>query len=119
MTQRQPSAEAVALLHKIRTTDGQAKFVYSDQGMIGLLDAFAARSRWRPIETAPKDGVTIIVGRDMDIWGFVRGTGRWISERGIEGWVCRGFTDPPGELGLADPTHWQPLPESPEPPSCQ
>lgn len=33
---------------------------------------------------------------------------------GIDGWIPRGFTDPPGELGLGNPTHWMPLPSPPE-----
>lgn len=71
---------------------------------------------WQPIETAPKDGRVIIVGRDMGSSGFVRGFGRFEGDPGsmISGWVCRGFTDPPGDLGLANPTLWMPLPEPPK-----
>lgn len=72
--------------------------------------------QWQPIETAPKDGTTVIVGRNMgDFFGFVRGTG-WFEgdpKSFMSGWVSRGFTDPPGELGLAHPTHWMPLPTTP------
>lgn len=32
----------------------------------------------------------------------------------VSGWISIGFTDPPGNLGLAHPTHWQPLPAAPE-----
>lgn len=73
-----------------------------------------ASSPWRPIETAPRDGRTIIVGRDMgEPWGFVRGTGQWAGTS----WICRGFTDPPGGLGLAAPSHWTPFPDPPSPAS--
>ena len=72
--------------------------------------------KWLPIESAPRDGTTIIVGRDMGDFGFVRGTAYFKGSPGafVSGWIARGFTDPPGELGLAHPTHWMPLPEPPE-----
>jgi len=62
---------------------------------------------WQPIETAPKDGSRIVVGRDMGTWGFVRGIAHWEDIRGISGWVTTAaFSDPPGVLGLGNPTHW-------------
>lgn len=72
-------------------------------------------SEWQPIETAPRDGTYVLVGRDMgEPWGFVRGTGYYIGEgTRVAGWVCRGINDPPGEFGLGNPTHWCPLPEAP------
>ena len=71
-------------------------------------------SEWQPIETAPKDGTPIIVARHMPSWGWVRGWATWESVCGISGWLSRGFFNPPGELGLAHPTHWMPLPEQPK-----
>lgn len=70
---------------------------------------------WRPIETAPKDGRPVLLGRDMgDPWGWVTGWGEWFDHNGISGWVTRGgFYEPPGVLGLGDPTHWAPLPTPP------
>lgn len=71
--------------------------------------------RWRPIETAPKNGSSILVARHMgQPWGWVLGTAYWVSVRGISGWIARGITEPPGELGLGEPTHWQPLPPPPD-----
>lgn len=74
----------------------------------------SGRDAWQPIDAAPKDGTTIIIGRWMDPWGFVRGLGYYVSHRGIEGWIAHSpFSDPPGVLGLATPTHWMPLPSPP------
>ena len=72
-------------------------------------------SEWQPIETAPKDGTYVMVGRDMgEPWGFVLGTGFYaFVDSLVNGWVCRGIVDPPGDLGLGNPTHWMPLPEPP------
>lgn len=70
---------------------------------------------WRTIDSAPKDGTPVFVARDMgQIWGWVRGTAYWTDARGISGWIARGISDPPGELGLGEPTHWQPLPPPPK-----
>lgn len=71
---------------------------------------------WQPIETAPRDGTPILVARWNDTFGWVRGWAHWESATEfIQGWVSRGFYDPPGELGLAHPEIWQPMPEAPEP----
>jgi hypothetical protein len=43
-----------------------------------------------------------------DSFGYVTGTAVWRDVHGISGWIARGdgiF----GELGLANPTEWQPL----------
>lgn len=70
---------------------------------------------WLPIASAPLNGVTVIVGRDMGEFGFVRGFGRFDGIPGAfcSGWICQGFMDPPGNLGLAHPTHYMPLPLPP------
>lgn len=71
-------------------------------------DLLAVRGEgWRPISTAPKDGTLVVIGRDMGDFGFVRGVGYWAAFKGIDGWIATaGFSDPPGVLGLAHPTHW-------------
>lgn len=71
---------------------------------------------WQPIETAPKDGTTVIIGRDMGDFGFVRGYGRFDGKDGsfLSGWISHGFSEYHGNLGLAHPTHWMPLPEPPQ-----
>lgn len=86
-----------------------------------LLLGLEREQGWQPIESAPKDGTAILVTRHMGHWGWVRGYARWeeANYRNVgvfAGWISHGFTDPPGELGLAHPTHWRPLPAPPESP---
>ena len=68
---------------------------------------------WQPIETAPKDGRKIFVAREMPPFGWVLGWSYWEDVKGISGWISHGFQDPPGNLGLAAPTHWAPFLEPP------
>jgi hypothetical protein len=60
-------------------------------------------TRWRPIETAPRDGTTILVGR----WDGAMATiynDHWAEEPG-----CWCDSSPSFQ-----PTHWMPLPEPPK-----
>lgn len=69
---------------------------------------------WLDIEGAPKDGTTIIVGRRCSIYGFVRGYAYWTGgDSVVSGWISHGFTEPPGNLGLAAPEVYIPLPSPP------
>lgn len=72
-------------------------------------------AEWQPIDTAPKDGTTVILGRDMGDFGFVRGYGNFDGKEGsfVSGWISHGFSRVHGNLGLAHPTHWMPLPKPP------
>lgn len=60
--------------------------------------------RWRPIETAPKDGTMLLVCEPG--CGYALCYYKW-RERGCEGL----WADPGG--GYMHPTHWRPLPEWP------
>lgn len=73
-------------------------------------------SEWQPISTAPKDGTTVLLFRRVEPWNVV-GYGTWFDDYGAQGWLARGFSDPPGNLGLVHPTHWAPLPKPPQPAS--
>lgn len=79
------------------------------------LNARIAACGWQPIETAPKDGSHILLYRHLAPWD-VLGWGYWVDDGdGVAvGWIARGFTDPPGNLGLAAPSHWQRLDPPPE-----
>lgn len=71
---------------------------------------------WQPIETAPKDGTTVLLFSNKNglNWNVV-GYGFWEGgEDIISGWISFGFTEPAGNLGLAAPSHWMPLPAPPK-----
>ena len=90
-------------------------------------------SEWQPIETAPRDGTQIILGRQGDDeydCSFV-GEGYWIEadEDGPDnmghdaGFVdmhfdffrcARSFGNPKYRIKGIQPTHWQPLPPPPK-----
>lgn len=62
---------------------------------------------WQPIETAPKDGTKVLLGKivghpdhETALWWAVRG---YWSER----W--KNWNDGVEPSGLAGPTHWMPL----------
>lgn len=64
---------------------------------------------WQPIETAPKDGTWVMLGRA----GRMPEVGSW--ENGspwLDGWFCGGERSDSYGPDF-DPTHWMPLPEPP------
>ena len=78
---------------------------------------------WRPIETAPKDGRSMLLGypNRAGKWRTVRG--QWFSdaeiaetweEEGAEGWYETSVEceDLPNCWSI-EPTHWMPLPATP------
>lgn len=73
----------------------------------------AGQSQWRPIETAPKDGTVVLLFKhSMDF--KIRGYGYWEGgDAFVSGWISKGFDETFGNLGLGNPSHWMPLPESP------
>ena len=84
-----------------------------------VLKELAEMNVWLPIETAPKDGLRIILFCDR-VFGSIR-TGYWKSiVRTIDeqisydasGWLMDGF-DHPNNMEPFTPTHWKPLPVPP------
>lgn len=74
-------------------------------------DAGEAGSEWRDISTAPKDGTQVLLADDggLVIAAYVAFSGT-PPEGYHNGWfeLETGFRE-------INPTHWMPLPESPEP----
>jgi hypothetical protein len=72
-----------------------------------------ATSEWRPIETAPKDGVPILAwapGWDTpDVVWWQRADHLGLSDGWYDG-MTDNFGDP---CGPVEPTHWVPLPDLP------
>jgi len=81
--------------------------------------------QWQPIETAPKDGTTVLLwwrsefaGDVVDWWAC----GEWkVFGDGSKGWIGESFyTSEPDfwtRLIAARPTHWMPLPSPPQEPT--
>ena len=76
---------------------------------------------WQPIETAPKDGTTILLYKPDErmvgeyilagYWGEWPGQGEcWIACDGKP----QGYYSPTAECDQGYPTKWQPLPAPPE-----
>lgn len=59
----------------------------------------SAVSQWQPISTAPQDGTSVIVATDAGPVG--------------EAFFCREWCWQDGDVMVAKPTHWQPLPQHP------
>lgn len=99
------------------------------------LPAVEPVSQWQPIETAPKDGTVVVLGRvgDDDVASVVT-TGHWqkAEEDGVDymgsdaGFVDehyqefspgRSFGNPKYMHAPSQPTHWQPIPQPPKEPA--
>jgi hypothetical protein len=72
----------------------------------------SAVPRWRPIESAPKDGTPVLILSEHDSGPYIS-IRRWVSANWIGG-PASGWADEFCQLrrGL-NPTHWMPLPEPP------
>ncbi len=89
-----------------------------DIGAIALLDEVMGEVGWQDIETAPKDGSTVLLYYPYPVdkmdekisaqyWGeSFDEEFRWLDEEGF-------YIDPENNGGVS-PTHWMPLPEPPE-----
>ena len=101
MTEKQPSAEAIALVMRIK---GIYRHGHEhDEADALALDAFAARSRWRPIGNEPTSQYLLTFSENDDV-GLMRKTASG-------DWWRKSIRD---ALHPSDhPTSWQPLPKPP------
>lgn len=67
--------------------------------------------QWQPIETAPKDGVTILAFSEPGAYTCYWYDGKETNE-GCPGWID-GSVNKYEEFYVYHPTHWMPLPEPP------
>jgi hypothetical protein len=115
-------AESCMLNVKIDLETGteKATTIATLAGGLKMIRAALSEPDWLPIpETVdatkpPFHGAPCLIARHDRSFGWVVGWGEWVSIHGIDGWISRGFYEVPGNLGLAAPTRWQPLPEPPQ-----
>ncbi len=77
-------------------------------------------SRWQPIETAPKDRTPVIVAvPDKDRTGWIIGEAYFDTDTTDWWWAGTSNDEyhdgPISDVNWHMPTHWQPLPEPPNP----
>lgn len=75
------------------------------------------KMEWQPIETAPKDGTTILFWDDLMDYQI----GSWSEYEDPDGEPREGWNDGIfpiiGDSG--QPSHWMPLPQPPQPPAAR
>lgn len=78
-------------------------------------------SEWQPIETAPRDGTEVLVGKDIATVWIVRNA-RWVNANDwvppendeVDGWwAYRNSVTQELLEGIFEPTHWIPMPQPP------
>lgn len=80
------------------------------------------RCEWQPIETAPKDGTSVLIhnaiapglpgGVSQECWAGNTCVAAWWASSGNGKWICYmdAVEDPQAHF---EPTHWMPLPSPP------
>ena len=73
---------------------------------------------WQPIETAPKNGRTILVWNGLNSGFYTRaqdmGVALWRKQAFPDGQECWCAQDCCDGVTTYEPTHWMPLPEPPD-----
>lgn len=72
------------------------------------IDELWSSMEWRPIETAPKDGSSIMAVVDGKITTAYWSADGWIWVLSVIPWICDALD------GMVSPTHWMPLPNGPD-----
>lgn len=62
---------------------------------------------WQPIETAPRDGTRVLLAKRNEVLGIGDFWGADRAEGTTDAWFVHNGAE------IAEPTHWQPLPEPP------
>ena len=80
--------------------------------LVEAAEMLRQKSEWQPIETAPKDGSSILValkgGEVREAEWFVR----WYNDPSKPGWMPANMDEEYGHY--VEPTHWMPLPKPPQ-----
>lgn len=105
-------------LHALWAGELESGVVAAKNHMKALMDRveeLEAMTRWRPIETAPRDGTPILVwGADIsNPTGGYYPRSCWWSQEGHEVWVVREDASNATYLEPDAITHWMPLPTPP------
>lgn len=113
MTQQYP-AEAVERLKKELEARRSFPNEYADEVTADLaaLLSYVEGMKWRPIESAPKDGTRLMLAK---IVGHpANPTALWWACAGLWSDRWNNWNDGVEPCGLAGPTHWLPLPPPPD-----
>lgn len=119
MTQPYP-AEAVERLKATMTClypttpdpDCSAAIALCDPADLAALLSYVEGMKWRPIESAPKDGTRLMLAK---IVGHpANPTALWWACAGLWSDRWNNWNDGVEPCGLAGPTHWLPLPPPPD-----
>lgn len=83
-----------------------------DPDDIAALLSYVEGMKWRPIESAPKDGTRLMLAK---IVGHpANPTALWWACAGLWSDRWNNWNDGVEPCGLAGPTHWMPLPPAPD-----
>lgn len=109
------AAEEVERLRLEKITGGKVARSYDWEAYIPAMTAALAayrRAQWQPIETAPKDGTTVLVFAQLNP------PEKWVEEvRDLPPMICQAAHHPDAGwcvCTMREVTHWQPLPQPPK-----
>ena len=127
---KQPGSEGMLTREQVdacwngNTPEGYGKSRYDIARAIEALVRAECAPQWQPIETAPKDGRTILLGgfNLLNKWRTMRG--QWVDQDYIDnywedpdagepGWYETCVEGDVPNMWLIEPTRWMPLPAEP------